>query len=500
MYTQTPQRPPATGALHGNLSTLKVVALAMAAAAPLVAMAGTVPLSMAIGNGAGVPGTYVVATVTLLCFAVGYAAISRRVTSAGGFYAYVLKALGRPPAAAVGALSLVAYNAMVVALAGGSGYFAGIVGKLLFGVTAPWWLFSLAFVGIMAFLGYRQIDVSARVLGVLMVLEVAMLAVLDIAIIATKGARAFPTASLSPHLVFSGAPGVAFMFAFASFCGFEAAAIYAREARDPARSIPRATYISVTVIGLFFCLTSWLAVGALGANQARQVAADKQGMLFLGLTGSFLGDTMLDIFAILVITSAFACLLSAHNAATRYTHTLGREGLLPRALGRAHARHGSPYLASLAQSAMCLAVVVVYAVVGLDPYLNLTTTMSGISTLGIVLLEAVVAIAVIAYFRNHQDRHWWRTLLAPAIGLIGLLGATVLLLWNFDTLAGSHSAFVSSLPPAVVALALLAVGRALWMRKHDPAAYTLLGDDPDESPQTTAPMNRHGMTGEGTAV
>ena len=44
-------------------------------------------LSIALGAGAGVPGTYVIAGLVLSLFAVGYVRMSRRMTNAGAFYA-----------------------------------------------------------------------------------------------------------------------------------------------------------------------------------------------------------------------------------------------------------------------------------------------------------------------------------------------------------------------------------------------------------------------------
>ena len=47
---------------------------------------------------------------------------------------------------------------------------------------------------------------------------------------------------LHPGNFFSGAPGIALIFALAGYIGFEATAVFRDEARDPARTIPRATY------------------------------------------------------------------------------------------------------------------------------------------------------------------------------------------------------------------------------------------------------------------
>ena len=474
--------------LSGSLGTPKIVFLVIAAAAPLVAMVGTVPISLAIGNGAGVPGTYLIAAIALLCFAVGYVAMSHQITSSSGFYAYIARGLGRPPAAAGGVLALVAYNALVFALAGGIGYFAHTIVASEIGVTLPWWVWSLIAIAIVALLGHREINLSAWVLGTLMVVEVSMLLALDLAIIVTRGTAAFPTTSFAPHTIFSGASGVAIMFAFGSFAGFESGALYGKESRNPRRTVGRATYIAVCLIGVFYCFTSWMAVGAVGADHVQAAVGNNPGVYFLGLAHDFLSSAFVHVLSWLVITSVFASMLSAHNASSRYLFSLGRERLLPSGLGEVNARHASPAAASLLQSALNVLVVAAFAVAGADPYLNLVTTMSGLSTIGIVLLEAITAVAVIAFFWTRPERHWWRTVVAPLVGLAGLGAATVLILKNFPTLSGTHSTFVNALPYVVIAAAVALAAYTLWLRSRQPDRYAQLGSVAELAPAVDAEL------------
>ncbi len=461
----------APGRLGRTLGAPKVVFMVVAAAAPLVAMAGTVPLSMGSGNGAGVPGAYLVAMLTLLCFSVGYAAMARSITGGGGFYGYLARGLGRPVAAGGSVLALTGYNGLVAALGGGIGYFLTEEG----GAPGPWWAWSLGAVVVMGALGYRNVDLSAKVLGVLMVCETGALLAFDIAVLAHEGLGAFEVTSFAPGTVLSGAPGVAFMFAFGSFVGYEAAALFSEETKDPVRTVPRATYAAVTVIGLFYTLTSWLMVGAVGADDARAVAHAKEGDLFFDLSEQQLGETAGALFGLLVITSIFASLLAGHQAAGRYVFALARDGLAPARLGAVHPRHGSPYASSLAQTGFTLVVIALFAAFGLDPYKTLVTVMSGLSTLGIVLLQALTSIACVAYFRRSGSGGVLGTLVVPVLGCLGLLFAAALILVNFKTLAHTDSAAINALPYAVLAAAVAVGCYALWLRKSDEARYVRIG-------------------------
>lgn len=462
-------------ALEGRLTTPRIIFLVVAGAAPLVAMVGTVPISIGVGNGAGVPGMYLIASVTLALFAVGYAAMAQRITNAGGFYTYIVRGIGRPAAAGGAVLALVAYNALAVALVGGLGYFAETVFASDFDIHLPWELYSAVGVAIIAVLGYRKVDIGARLVGVLMLAELLVLTVLDVAIIVRQGLSAFPAASFTPSTVFSGAPGVAMMFAFGSFAGFEAAALYGEEARNPRRTIPRATFGALAVIAGFYIITSWMLIGGAGPEGAQAAAQQETGTYALGLSAHYVGSWSVHVLSFLIVTSLLASVLAAHNASSRYMFALGRERLLPHGLGVAHPVYGSPSRASLVQTSINVVIAGAFALAGLDPYLNLVTTMSGLSTIGILLLQALAAVAIIAYFRRSHEVGTFRAVIAPGLGLLGLLGACVLTLQNFRVLAGTEALAVNILPYLAIAAAIVAGIYAVWLRGARPETYAGLG-------------------------
>jgi amino acid transporter len=454
-----------------KLSTARIVFLVVAAAAPLAAMVGNVPLALKLGNGPGLPGAFVLATVVLLCFAVGYAAMSRKVVNTGAFYTYVARGLGKPPAVAVAFVAVLSYNALAAGLVGAFGYFGSVVLDGAGFHHVPWLAVSAVGWAITAILGYRSVDVSAKVLAVLMTAEIAILLLLDFGIIHHQGSSALPLHVFAPSTVFSGALGLALMFAFASFIGFESAALYGEESQDPQRSIPRATYASVLIIGTFYTFTTWCIVGGGGVEAASKLKKDDLGTLVLDLNYKYVGPWAHDVMAVFFVTSVLASLLAIHNAASRYMFALGRERLLPPVLGRFHPTRYSPYIASLTQSGINAAVVLAFALAGLDPYLSLAASMIGISTLGIVALQAVAAASIIAFFWRRHEVDLWRTLIAPTIGAVGLIVAAWLLTTHYAILTGTDSAWVNDLPAVLLLVAAAGVVYALWLRRHEPDIY-----------------------------
>jgi amino acid transporter len=472
MRTTSPASAPPSesGRLSLSLTTPKIVFLIIAAAAPLAAMVGTVPLAFALGNGPGVPAMFVFAGLTLMCFCVGYAAISRNVVNAGGFYTYISCGLGRPPAVAGGLIAVVAYNTAAVGLLGSFSYFAHLVAAS-HGLDLPWEVWAAAGLLVVGVLGYRQIDLSVRVLGVAMCCEVAILLLLAAAVLIRHGGSALPGTPFTPHTLSSPGLGVSMMFAFISFIGIESAALYGEEAHNPEQSVSRATYISVSLIALFYGFISWVAVGAVGPNNIQKLATSQLGDLFFHLSDDYLTSALTTAMQVLLCLSLFASWLALHNAANRYMFVLGRERVLPGALGEVHARHASPHRASLAQTVFSLLTASAFAVAGLDPYLGLTTSMLGLGTVCIVFLQAVACLSVIGYFRRRPDRHWWRTVLAPALGFAGLAVATWLVVINFGTMTGTHNPVVGALPWLIPVGAVLGPAYALWIRSAHPERY-----------------------------
>ncbi|MCK9902331.1 APC family permease [Frankia sp. Cpl3] len=463
--------------LRRTLTTPKIAFLIVSAAAPLGALVGTVPLAFALGSGPGVPATFVLAGLTLLCFSVGYAAISRRVVNAGGFYTYVAQGLGRVPAVGGGWIALLAYNAATIGVTGAFAYFAQLVAAS-HGLDLRWELWAAAGIAVTAALGYRQIDISARVVAVLLVAEVGILIALDVAILARDGTAALPATAFAPDTVFGPGLGVSLMFAFVSYIGFESAALYGEEARDPERSVPRATYLAVVAISVFYALTSWLVVGAVGAGNVRASATEQLGDLFFQLSDDYLVSAATTVMQVLLCTSLLAGMLALHGAAVRYLFVLGRERLLPTGLGAVHPRHGAPHRASLVQSGLTVVVVAAFAVAGLDPYVSLATSMLGLGTVAIIVLQALAGVAVLGYCWRHPAERRPGVVVASLAGVAGLTAAAVLVVGNFSVMTGTTNAAITSLPWLVLVAAVGGTAHAWWLRRARPQRFAALARQP----------------------
>src|ERR1044072_9946257 len=89
--------------LHGGaVGLFGVLFLTATGAAPISAMLFNTPLSVGYGNGIGTPAGFAFATLILTIFSVGYVAMARKVTAAGGVYRFISHGLARELGMATG--------------------------------------------------------------------------------------------------------------------------------------------------------------------------------------------------------------------------------------------------------------------------------------------------------------------------------------------------------------------------------------------------------------
>lgn len=463
-----------------SLGLLAVTFMVISAAAPLTGVAGAVPIAFLIGNGTGVPATFLFMTLVMLAFSVGYVAMSRHVKNAGAFYAYAARGLGGTWGGATAFTALVAYNAMQFGLIGLlGGIAAGVFGS--FGLVLPWWVWSLLAIALVGVLGYRQVDLSARVMMVLVALEYLVVFIVDFAILGKGGAGGLALNIFDTGAIFSGSMTAAILFCLGSFIGFEATTIYAEEARDPDRTIPRATYLSVLMIGLFFVFTTWLMIVAVGADNLLPTIgglADPTEYFFV-LADQYVGGPVPPIAGILLVSSLFAALSAFHNYIARYSYVAGREGLLPAVFGQTHDRHQSPHIGSVVQTVGALVVLAIFAGLGLDPILNMFTWISQIGTLGVLGMMTVTSVAVIVFFgKGAAGASPLKTLILPGVSGLIMAALFVYIFLNFGDLTGTTGGALGIVLPSLIPLAaLVGVLAARRLKAANPAAFARMGQN-----------------------
>lgn len=462
--------------LKGSLNTRDIVFTVIGYNGPFVVFTGFIPVIVS-QNTLGASVVYMICCATLLLFSVGFTLMARYVPNPGGFYAFVTAGLGKPMGLGGSFLSVLCYYATVLGLY----FFFGVMAShfvegILGGPHVPAPVYSFLLLITVAVLGFFQISLSAKVLGIFMGLEILTLLAFSVVSFITGGAEGMTYEPLNPGSLVGANIGLALLFGFLCYGGFETTVIYREEAVEPRRTIPRATYLAVIILSALFILTSWAFVVAWGpANVIETSAADPTAAAMTSLTmvlGNFVGSAV----ELLVLTSIFACALSSHNVAARYKFSLSVDGVLRRRLSTVHGTHGSPYVSSVVCSVICAVVLAI--AVGLQ--VDLVTTFvlfAAIAAYILLLLQAVTSLAVITYFKSNPqpETSVFRTLVAPAISTVALAIVTVLATVNFDGLAGGSVGWAILIQIIIWVTLIFGVLYAFYLKGNKPDVYARIG-------------------------
>lgn len=489
---------PSSEAVHrlkpGTLGLTGILLLAFSSAAPLVGCLGNIPLAVAYGNGIGAPAGFIVAAIILMCFAVGYVAMTRRLSSTGGFYTFISRGLSKSLGLAAGLSSMLGYLCVEVAVLGAIGYFGASTFESTFNIQVPWLVTAGVALVLAAVGSYFDVKLSTRVLGVLFLAEIVMLGIVNASIFFQGGPQGVSLAPINPINAFGGiAPGIGIFFAFWSWLGFEVVPNYAEESKNPRRLVPLATYLSVLGIGLILFVTAWATITGFGVDNVIAETTKQLGGSYIGLAEKYVGTWAADCINWLILTGCFASILALHQTVSRYVYAIAREKvLLPGSLGHTHPRYGSPHRAAVATfvgAAFILAAFTAFyfAAPSAQTFAGGDFTTAAYSevfgwfaiacTFWVTLNQILCSVATIRYHRlpeHRQYSHWWRTVLAPGIGAVGLTGA-LYLLWSNLTTLGGDIIWVTLIPWFCIGWFALSFLVALWLRTRRPVAYERLG-------------------------
>lgn len=469
-----------TGLARNKLGVGAIVFLVLAAVAPVTVLIVVLPLAIALGNGGGLPVAILIVAAALLLMSVGYAQMTKEMTNAGGFYAIAVKGLGKTAGLITGIIATIGYNAFVAGALGTIGFFAGmvVVPALTEGaVTLDWFWTGLVLFIIVFLLARSGIHVSALVLGIALVLEIALVLVFGFSVAFQSG---LSFSVFSPEIITGGSLWIGMLLAATAFIGFEATALFGEEAKDPRKTIPKATYTAIIVIGLMHAFAAWALVSAIGVADAQTVAEEHlaAGDLTLMVIDQYLGAFAVLITLVLVVVSLFAAQLAFHNSAGRYLFSLGRARVLPHWLAKTN-KKGAPERALLVNLIFGIVIAAIFRFTFPDipAILTLVPVGLGFATLAILIVQAIASLSIVVYYRKKQDGRWWSTFIAPGLGFLALATFSVMAILNFSIVAGSQETYVLVLPWILVASVIGGIIYGQYLKSKKPDVYAGLSDD-----------------------
>jgi APA family basic amino acid/polyamine antiporter len=326
-----------TAALRQDVRLIDIVTLGAGAAigvalfsifAPATALAGP---GMLISMG--------MAAIPMCVFAVIYAFMGTADPQSGASYVWPSRYIHPAVGFLIGWLRILASTGVMVLLATVLvQHWSRVVSLPLKPVVA---LIFLAFY----LLNVRGIALAARVqtgLFFLMTLALAVLVVGAVGHIDPK--RFLPVLSHGWTGVFAAIPLLVSLF-----LGIENAVEVGEETRDARKTVARAIAICVATILLIYACVSVAALGILGPTAL--AASDAP---LLDAAGQVFGRPA----KALILVAATLAIAKSLNATllifSRYLFAMGRDAVLPRALGKIHPRWGTPYVAVTVAFGCCL--------------------------------------------------------------------------------------------------------------------------------------------------
>jgi amino acid transporter len=440
-------------------------------------------------TGVTAPLAYALAVCIVLMLGSTLVQLSKHMSSAGGYYTFVSRAIG-PRFGFLVAWMYIFYSPLCAGPI--YAYFGYILQQELqaqYGINAPylWWLCLVVGAPFVAFLAWRGLAVSIRVLLGLGLLEMGVVFALALSGFISPGPGGDNVQSWIPSHSLSGAGfALAVVFSLQGLTGWESSAPLAEETANPRRNIPRATMIAILGLGAFLVFAYWGQIIGWGTNiltgSSPQALVNSPDLPGLAIAHRLWGAGWIFVLAAL-FSSTLAVCQSCNNVATRIWFKMGETGTLPKWFGHVHPKYRTPTNAILANMVLSLAV-------GLVIGLLLNASRSYLLIDGLVLVLAVLYIyasanvAVAFYYlkRRRDEFNWILHIAFPVISTAALVFVTIKSFQPFPSFPENYAPLIDGVWLAIGVVILI----TMWVRKKDDWIEKLgaASADADVSPQT----------------
>ena len=295
---------------------------------------------------------WVAGSIISLAGALCYAELATMYPHAGGDYHFLNKAYGKNISFLYGWAKATVINTGSIALL--AFVFGDYMTKVLPLGAYSTVIWAITIIIVLTVVNLIGIHLSSGIQSVLTLFEVAGLVVI---IAVGFGFIGSPLPSVEHAPAFSNAPsigllGLALVFVLLTFGGWNESAYISAEVKGGSKSIVSVIVLSIILITVIYLLVNWALIAGLGMEKLASSKAAPADLLAMAFGP--LGEKLLGLFvAVAALTSINATMIV--GARTNYAIGDDWDGL--RFMGRWESKRGSPTLALLVQSAICLALV-----------------------------------------------------------------------------------------------------------------------------------------------
>ncbi|MGX1857178.1 APC family permease [Dietzia sp. NPDC055340] len=375
-----------------------------------------------------------IAAVVAVCNALSSARLAAQFPAAGGTYVYGRELLGPLPGFLAGWGFIVGKTASCAAM-------ALTVGLYIWPGHAN--LVAAAAVLLLTVLSVLGVQRTATVAKVLVAIVLVVLAVFLVmawvvpsgggaeAVVAGSGATglAAAEAELAPVPAIDGEAWPARIlgvlggagFCFFAFAGYARIATLGEEVRDPARTIPKAVMLAISLVIVVYALVLAAIVHVLGVGGVAAGAAP-----VLEAAERIGGGELAPVVRIAAGIAALGALLGGILGVSRTTLAMARDRHLPAPLAAVHATRRTPYVAEI-----CVGVLVAVIVLLAD-----VRQAIGFSSFAVLVYYLVANTAALRLDRRRRRLPAW----VPVLGALGCVTVAGSLPW--ESVVGGVVVFV----------------------------------------------------------
>jgi amino acid transporter len=388
-----------TGALMQNITAIAPAITAFFYTATIVGFTGAIS-----------PFAYFLGFVVVLALGMCLVQMAKLFPSAGGYFTYVSRTLG-PRAGFLTGWGYTLYSPII------AGPILAFFGSILqselkanYGITFPWWAFTVIAIPIVAVLGLYGIKLSVRAIVLLGGLEFLIVLALGLSGLISPGPGGFTLRVFDPsfnpgHLATASGFTLAIVFSVQGLTGWESAVPLAEETANPRRNVPIATMASIVITGVMTVIVIWGQVIGWGWTQLAKLPGSAEIPALVIAHRVWGAAWFLALMA--MFTSVMAASLATQNVATRMWYGMARSGALPRAVARVSPKRKTPTVAILLQFALSMALGLIGgALLGPEKFFILLV--------GFCLVIAVIFVysmgnigVVVHYWRHRRSQFNW---------------------------------------------------------------------------------------------
>jgi amino acid transporter len=470
--TKAPESP---DRLHrGALGLVDISASTMANIGPAYSFFFSFGL-IVVTAGIAAPLTIIAAAIAVALLGNTLAQFSRAQPSTGGFITFVGKSFGGTSAVTTALLCGAGYIIAISSVLVVSGGFLSLTLQYYFGWKVPWILLSILLTGGAVVMMLRGVGVSTRLAGFFFGFEMLVLVIVSVVSLIKNGGH-LSFAPFEPKHITNGFTGLAagFPLAVYLFIGWENSAALAEETGNPRRNVPRAVFLSIALMAVSYVLFAYATVSGFHDNGTKLAGS---AIPFISVAHSSLAAFA--FFAYLAgLTSTLGVLISAVNSQARLIFNAGREGLLPRFIGRVQPGRQTPRNAIFTFLGIATAIILVWAlghlIGGHGGSMNAFNFFDESGTMGTILILVVYFLANLAlpfYYRKYRPAEFnvVKHLILPVLGAIAIAVPVYYL-----SKPGQPAPY-DWFPYAALIIVIVSVIYAVWLTRRDPGLAERVG-------------------------